>query len=109
MGLGWDEREKSHTQAVGEPVPNCEVKLMAEDGIKEVPQGERGELWVKSPQLMKGYWKKPEATRDTLTEDGWLKTGDIAFQDEDGKFSIVDRKKVRTPLVCQWFAEAVAG
>ena len=66
---------------------------MDDDGINEVSRGQPGELWVKAPQLMKGYWKKPEATRITLTADGWLKTGDIALQDEGGKFSIIDRKK----------------
>lgn len=75
-------------------MPNCEVKLMADDEINEVPFGQRGELWVRTPQIMKGYWNKPEATREIITADGWLKTGDIASQDKDGKYWIVDRKKV---------------
>jgi 4-coumarate--CoA ligase len=74
-------------------MPNCEVKLMNNDGTTEVAQGQRGEMWVRTPSLMKGYWRKPDATRETVTADGWMKTGDIAFQDEHGKFSIVDRKK----------------
>ena len=67
---------------------------MDETGLFEVPPGEAGELWILSPTVMKGYWNKPEATRDTLTTDGWMKTGDIAFQDKEGRFSIIDRKKV---------------
>ena len=71
---------------------------MDEDG-KEVKQGERGEIWVRAPNVMKGYWGRPEATRETLTPEGWLKTGDIAYIDEKGKFFIVDRKKVSSPVL----------
>ena len=67
---------------------------MDDDGINEVPTGERGELWCRGPNRMKGYWKKPEATRDTMTPDGWVKTGDIAYADKNGKYVIIDRKKV---------------
>jgi long-chain acyl-CoA synthetase len=62
------------------------------DGKTDVPVGESGELLIKGPQVMNGYWQKPEATAETLT-DGWLHTGDIATMDEDGYFYIVDRKK----------------
>lgn len=68
---------------------------MDDDGVHEVPRGQRGELWALAPNKMKGYWRRPDATRETVTEDGWLKTGDIAFQDEEGKLWIVDRKKVQ--------------
>ncbi|KAF2102712.1 putative 4-coumarate-CoA ligase [Rhizodiscina lignyota] len=90
--MGWHPLEKSYSFSVGELNPNCEAKLVDEDGIHEVPEGERGEVWVKAPNVMKGYWGKPEATKETITEDGWLKTGDIAYV-EKGKFFIVDRKK----------------
>ncbi|OGM50525.1 hypothetical protein ABOM_000962 [Aspergillus bombycis] len=93
MVCGWDQGEVSKTAAVGEPLPNCSIKLMDEDGNAEVAPGQRGEIWVKSPSLMKGYWRNPEATKNTFTHDKWLKTGDIAFRDEDGKYMIVDRKK----------------
>jgi len=53
----------------------------------------RGELWVRGPNVMKGYWRNPKATAETLTSDGWLKTGDIAYVDDRGNFFIVDRKK----------------
>jgi len=86
--------ETSHSFSCGCLVANCEAKIVAdEEGKIEVPQGERGEVWVRAPNVMKGYWNKPEATRETLTEDGWLKTGDIAYVDKDGNFFIVDRKK----------------
>jgi long-subunit acyl-CoA synthetase (AMP-forming) len=67
---------------------------MLEDDSTEAPQGTPGELWCKAPQMMTGYWGKPEETRKTITADGWLKTGDIAYVDENGKYVIIDRKKV---------------
>jgi long-chain acyl-CoA synthetase len=60
--------------------------------VTDIPVGESGELLVKGPQVMKGYWNRPDATAETLTA-GWLRTGDIAKMDEDGYFYIVDRKK----------------
>ncbi|KAF1815261.1 4-coumarate-CoA ligase [Eremomyces bilateralis CBS 781.70] len=90
--LGWHPDEISESFSVGEPNANCAVKIVDENG-KEVAQGERGELWCTAPNIMKGYWNKPEATKETLTPDGWLKTGDIAYMDKDGKFFIVDRMK----------------
>ena len=81
---------------MGELNANCEAMVMAEDGSTEITArgpDARGELWVRAPNIMKGYWNKPEATKETLTPDGWLKTGDIAYVDEEGKFYIVDRKK----------------
>lgn len=77
---------------IGIPLPSTEVKLVDEDGT-EVAQGEAGEIWVKGPQVMQGYYNKPEETAKVLTADGWLKTGDIAVMSEDGFFKIVDRKK----------------
>lgn len=64
-----------------------------EDGTKEVAPGEMGELVIKGPQVMKGYWNMPEETAVTL-RDGWLYTGDIAKVDEEGYLYIVDRKKI---------------
>lgn len=72
---------------------NCEAKIMSDDGLTELPTGQRGELWVRAPNIMKGYWRNSSATSETLTPDGWLKTGDICFVDEKGYFTVVDRKK----------------
>jgi len=76
---------------IGPPLPSTEISIRDDDG-KEVPVGERGEIWAKGPQIMKGYWQRPEDTKDVL-EDGWLKTGDIGLIQEDGFCKIVDRKK----------------
>ncbi|KAF2709871.1 4-coumarate-CoA ligase-like protein [Pleomassaria siparia CBS 279.74] len=86
--------ERSDSFSVGELVANCEAKLVLDDeGKIEAPKGERGEVWVRGPNVMQGYWKKKAATDETLTKDGWLKTGDIAYVDEKNNFFIVDRKK----------------
>lgn len=78
--------------SVGLAVPGTALKVIDEEG-NELPIGERGELCVKGPQVMKGYWNRPEATAESITEDGWFKTGDVAIIDEDGFVSIVDRIK----------------
>ena len=78
---------------IGIPLPSTDIKLV-DDNENEVPVGQSGELCVKGPQVMKGYWQREEATRETMTKDGqWLKTGDIALLQEDGFLRIVDRKK----------------
>ncbi|MAA71091.1 MAG: long-chain fatty acid--CoA ligase [Bermanella sp.] len=83
-----------HTQlgTIGMPVSNTLCKVIDEEG-NDLPLGEAGELCVKGPQVMKGYWQRPEATAETITEDGWLKTGDMAVILENGYMKIVDRKK----------------
>lgn len=77
---------------IGVPVPSTDVRVVNENG-EPLPLGERGELQVKGPQVMKGYYNRPEETADTITPEGWLNTGDIAVMDSDGYFRIVDRKK----------------
>ena len=77
---------------IGVPVPSTDVRIVGDDG-QPLPQGEPGELQVKGPQVMKGYYNKPEETAKTITPDGWLNTGDIAVMEADGYFKIVDRKK----------------
>jgi len=84
--------EKNYRAGIGLPVPGTEVSLRNDDGA-EVPLGEPGELCVRGPQVMAGYWRQPEATAEAMTEDGFLKTGDIAVMDEQGYMQIVDRKK----------------
>ena len=84
--------------SIGFPIPGTEVAIVGlepnEDGkYEQVPTGEEGELVIRGPQVMKGYWKRPDETAEAITEEGWLHTGDIARMDEDGCFYIVDRKK----------------
>ena len=79
--------------SIGVPQPETDVKIVdLEDGTTEMSPGQEGEVIIKGPQVMKGYWKRPEATAEVI-KDGWLYTGDIAVADEDGYFSIVGRKK----------------
>lgn len=99
----FDPSKFSASFSVGELVPNMEAKIVLDDeGKVEVKQGERGEIWVRGPNVMKGYWGKPEATRETLMPDGWLKTGDVAYVDEENHFFIVDRKK---ELISRFFSD----
>lgn len=77
---------------IGMPVPNTLIKTIDDDG-NEVGIGEPGELCVKGPQVMKGYWQRPEATAEVIDAEGWLRTGDVAVIDPDGYIRIVDRKK----------------
>lgn len=94
----------SAPSSVGELIANCEGKLMNDAGTAEVPQGMPGELWVRGPVVMKGYWRDEAATRATITEDGWMMTGDVCYVDEFNNFHIVDRKKVSFPPVkCSHF------
>ena len=84
---------KNKVGTIGLPWPDTEAKIMdIETGTKEMAVGEAGELVIRGPQVMKGYWNMPEETAKTL-RDGWLFTGDIATMDEEGYFKIVDRKK----------------
>ena len=81
------------TQTVGKPLPGVEVKVVDPATDELLPPGTAGELWVRGYLVMKGYYNKPEATREAITEDGWLRTGDLASQDEDGYIKICGRKK----------------
>jgi long-chain acyl-CoA synthetase len=84
---------KQKVGSIGVPFPDVEAKVVdLETGTRDLPPGEPGELVLRGPQLMDGYYQRPEETAQTL-RDGWLHTGDIARMDEDGYFFIVDRKK----------------
>ena len=83
---------KVYTGSIGVPAPSTELSIQDDDG-KLLPQGEVGEICIRGPQVMKGYWQRPEETAKTITADGWLRTGDIGKMDEKGYFFIVDRKK----------------
>ena len=80
------------THSIGLPISSTEVSLRNENG-EEISKEQAGELWVRGPQVMKGYWQRQTETTEILTADGWLKTGDIATIDEEGFLRIVDRKK----------------
>ncbi|MCZ0742502.1 long-chain-fatty-acid--CoA ligase FadD [Vibrio diabolicus] len=78
--------------SIGLPVPSTEVRIVDEEG-NALANTETGELQVRGPQVMQGYWQRPEATKDTINEDGWLSTGDVVKFDDEGFLHIVDRKK----------------
>ena len=84
--------EEGFHSSIGVPLSDTEISLRDDDG-KEVADGEEGELCVRGPQVMRGYWNNEEATANCFTEDGFFKTGDIALVGEDGRLRIVDRKK----------------
>jgi len=78
--------------SIGLPLPSTDVRIVNEDG-QPIGVGEIGEIQVQGPQVMKGYYNRPDATAETITTEGWLNTGDIGKMSEDGFFTIVDRKK----------------
>ncbi|WP_169567869.1 AMP-binding protein [Sneathiella limimaris] len=78
--------------SIGIPLPMTDVSIRDDEG-NEVPQGETGEICARGPQVMKGYWKREDATAEVMTKDGFFRTGDVAYMDESGYFYIVDRKK----------------
>ncbi|MEY2426770.1 MAG: hypothetical protein QOI61_2342 [Actinomycetota bacterium] len=80
-------------RAAGKPNQGVELRLVDPDTGNDVPQGEVGEIWTRSGQNMLGYWNKPEETANTITADGWLKTGDAGYLDADGYLYIHDRVK----------------
>jgi len=84
--------EEVFSGTIGLPLPSTEVAIRNDDG-QDIAPGEPGELCVRGPQVMKGYWQRPEATEQVMYPDGFLRTGDIATMDEQGFFRIVDRKK----------------
>ena len=103
-GMGWGMTETSATfthhggedyvrrpDSAGPAIPVCEMRIVGEQ-CETLPTGEVGELWAKGPNVVKGYWNKPEVTAQTFV-DGWVKTGDLAYVDDEGFLYIVDRKK----------------
>ena len=104
-GNGWGMTETTATvtshvgedylnrpDSAGPPVPISDLKVMSPDGTRELPVGEVGELWARGPQIVQGYWNKPEASAATFV-DGWVRTGDLARLDEESFCYIVDRAK----------------
>lgn len=84
--------EASGTLSVGLPVPNTYVRVVDPESLVDVPSGELGELWIRGPQVVPGYWERPEATKEALV-DGYLRTGDVGRMDSRGYFFVVDRIK----------------
>ncbi|RTD91093.1 long-chain-fatty-acid--CoA ligase [Variovorax atrisoli] len=82
----------AYTGTIGLPLPSTWLKLLDDEG-NEVPAGERGEIAIKGPQVMAGYWQRPDETAKVMTADGYFKSGDIGVVDERGYFKVVDRKK----------------
>src|SRR5690606_7829999 len=87
---GADAKRKP--DSVGPPVPTVEVRIVDDDD-NPLPTGRTGEVCIRGPIVMKGYWNKPEATAEAIDEEGWLHTGDIGFLDDEGFLTITDRKK----------------
>ena len=88
----WDEWYSS-VGSVGKMFPNMTAKYIGPDGSSEMSANEPGELWLKGPNVFKGYWNNATATAEALTEDGFFKTGDVGFQDAQHNFYITDRVK----------------
>jgi long-chain acyl-CoA synthetase len=88
----FNPRSAIQIGTIGLPIPSTVVKTIDDDG-NETPVGEPGELCVRGPQVMRGYWQRPDDTQKSFTDDGFLKTGDVALIQEDGYIRIVDRKK----------------
>jgi len=78
--------------SIGTPIDGVEMRIVDADR-RELPQGEVGEIAIRGHNVMKGYWGRPDATAEAISEDGWFSSGDLARMDEDGYFFIVDRKK----------------
>ena len=85
------EKRRKHLSSIGRPLPDVEVRIVQEDG-QDLPLGETGEIVARGPRLMRGYWGQPDATADTV-HDGWLYTGDLGYQDEDGYIYLSGRAK----------------
>jgi 4-coumarate--CoA ligase len=85
--------DKVRYGASGMAIRNTECRIVDTATGTDLDVNQRGELWIRGPQVMRGYLNNPQATRDTITEDGWLKTGDIAYRDDDGYYFVVDRVK----------------
>jgi PAS domain S-box-containing protein len=87
----WTPRDAVRVNSAGPPVPNTECHVVDVASKREVPTGELGEIWIRGPQVMKGYLNNPEVTRRVLDEEGWLHTGDIGYEDADRYIYVIDR------------------
>lgn len=92
LGISNPVQGPKKIASCGIPMPDYDVRLVDPDTLQDVPLGERGEIWIKGPTVMKEYWNNPEETKRSLI-DGWLRTGDVAYMDDEGYVFIVDRTK----------------
>ncbi len=88
-----DAAHPERLTSAGQPIPNCQVRIVDPDTLEDVPVGEHGEIWLKTPQLMKGFLGKPEETAKVVTADGWFRTGDMGKVDDEGFVFVEDRLK----------------
>ncbi len=88
-----DGPNRHRLRSCGLPGPGVELRIVDTDGLTDVPVGEVGEIWIRSPQVMKGYWNQPDETAKAITPDGWFRTGDAGYLDADGYLYIHDRVK----------------
>ena len=88
-----DGPNRHRLRAIGIPVPGTEVRIVDPLSLEDSPTGQVGEIWLKGPTIMAGYWHMPEQTADTVNADGWLRTGDAGYADADGYFYVHDRVK----------------
>jgi long-chain acyl-CoA synthetase len=101
-GTFTSPRGPSKAGSCGVPLPGATIRIASlDDPTQSVPLGEKGEICISGPNVMKGYWKQPEATREAFTRDGYLRTGDVGYMDGDGFIFIVDRTK--DMLLCGGF------
>ncbi|KAJ9639122.1 hypothetical protein H2204_004030 [Knufia peltigerae] len=93
VGIMMPGNTQDSTGSIGYLIPNTEAMLVDDDGNEVTKEGEPGELWLRGPQMLLGYWKNDQATKESKTDDGWFKTGDVGVCREGNKWWIVDRKK----------------
>lgn len=91
--LSPESSSRIRLESIGPPIPNTECKVVDPATVAELGPNQRGEIWVRGPQVMKGYLNNAEATSNVIDTEGWLHTGDVGYADEDGYFYIVDRLK----------------
>ena len=91
-----DPTDNQNSSTVGELLPNCEAKVMAPDGSRELGENKDGELWIRSPNVAQGYFLEPRLTAQTFLPDGWLRTGDLGHYDAKLNWYVKDRIQVST-------------
>lgn len=99
VNCGISNSPRGKNLGVGQLIPNTQIKLLDDDGNEVTTSNTRGEIHIMGPQVAMRYWRNEEATKDSFDSEGWFKTGDIAIVDPEGYFTLVDRKKVHSPIL----------